>query len=129
MYFQKESFDIIWSEGSIFAIGFNKGLREWRKFLKNNGFLVVHDEIKGMDNKLNMIIEAGYILINHFILSEDVWWTEYFSHLEKSVLDLKNKYLNNKKIEKILKKEKNEIDMFKRNPKDFCSVFYIMKKV
>lgn len=32
--FQKEEFDIIWSEGAIAIIGFEKGLNYWRDFLK-----------------------------------------------------------------------------------------------
>ena len=44
MDFPDESFDIIWSEGSIYAIGFERGLREWRRLLKPGGFIVVHDE-------------------------------------------------------------------------------------
>ena len=42
MNFSKESFDIIWSEGSIYAIGFEKGLTDWKKFIKTNGYLAVH---------------------------------------------------------------------------------------
>ncbi len=45
MEFPRESFNIIWAEGSISVIGFKRGLKEWRRFLKPNGFLVVHDEI------------------------------------------------------------------------------------
>lgn len=29
-----EYFDIIWAEGSIFIIGFEKGLLEWKKYIK-----------------------------------------------------------------------------------------------
>lgn len=32
--FEKEKFDLIWSEGSIYNIGFEKGLKSWKKFLK-----------------------------------------------------------------------------------------------
>ena len=46
MDFPDESFDIIWAEGSIWVIGFEKGLKEWRRLLKPSGFLVVHDAIK-----------------------------------------------------------------------------------
>jgi ubiquinone/menaquinone biosynthesis C-methylase UbiE len=40
MDFPDESFDIIWAEGSIFIIGFERGLKDWRRFLKPNGYLV-----------------------------------------------------------------------------------------
>jgi len=45
MDFPDGSFDIIWAEGSISIIGFKRGLEDWRRFLRPNGFLVVHDEI------------------------------------------------------------------------------------
>ncbi len=32
--FQEEELDLIWSEGAIYNIGFVRGLREWRRFLK-----------------------------------------------------------------------------------------------
>src|SRR4030065_309490 len=37
MDFPAGSFDIIWSEGSIYVVGFEKGLRDWARFLKPNG--------------------------------------------------------------------------------------------
>jgi ubiquinone/menaquinone biosynthesis C-methylase UbiE len=41
MDFPDESFDIIWAEGSISAIGFEKGLRELSRLLKPARFMVV----------------------------------------------------------------------------------------
>jgi hypothetical protein len=32
--FRSEEFDLIWAEGAIYNIGFENGLRKWRKFLK-----------------------------------------------------------------------------------------------
>ena len=43
MDFPKQSFDIIWSEGAIFIIGFEKGLLVWKQYIKPKGFLVVHE--------------------------------------------------------------------------------------
>lgn len=39
--FQKEELDLIWSEGAIYNIGFQRGLNEWREFLKTGGDAVV----------------------------------------------------------------------------------------
>ncbi|MFX1563208.1 MAG: class I SAM-dependent methyltransferase [Promethearchaeota archaeon] len=44
MDFPDASFDIIWAEGSISSIGFERGLKEWRRLLKPRGFLVLHDD-------------------------------------------------------------------------------------
>lgn len=50
--FPDESFDIVWAEGSMSRIGFEKGLKEWRRFQKPIGFLVVRDEITDITKKL-----------------------------------------------------------------------------
>ncbi len=128
MDFPDESFDIIWAEGSIWIIGFEKGLKEWRRLLKPNGFLVVHDEIKTVSNKLKKIPSCGYKLINHFSLPEGAHWTEYYRPLEIRIKELFMKYKNNSEALKILKKYQKEIDMVKRNPKEHSSAFYIMQK-
>ena len=39
--FQKNSLDLIWSEGAIDNIGFEKGLSYWHGFLKKEGFIAV----------------------------------------------------------------------------------------
>jgi len=128
MDFLDESFDIIWAEGSIWIIGFEKGLKEWRRLLKPNGFLVVHDEVKTVSNKLEKIPRCGYKLINQFSLPEDAHWTKYYQPIENRIKELYKKYKNNSEALKILKKCQNEIDMVKRNPKEHCSAFFILQK-
>jgi len=127
--FPDESFDIIWAEGSIWIIGFEKGLKEWNRLLKTNGFLVVHDEIKTVSNKLEKIPSCGYKLINYFSLPEDAWWTEYYRPLEIRIKEIYTKYKNDSEALKILKKYQNEIDMVKKNPRDYGSAYYIMEKL
>jgi ubiquinone/menaquinone biosynthesis C-methylase UbiE len=129
MDFKDESFDIIWSEGSIFIIGFEKGLKEWRHFLKPNGFLVVHDEIKNTKRKLKQIPNCGYNLLEHFSLPEDAWWIEYYGPLEKRIQELRARYIADIESPKVLDKEQNEIDMFKMYRESYGSVFFIMQKL
>jgi len=92
MDFASESFDVIWAEGSISAIGFKKGLEEWRRFLKPDGFLVVHDEAGEITDKLELINDCDYELIDYFTISEDTWWTEYYAPLEQKIDEMRAKY-------------------------------------
>ena len=39
--FQNNEFDLIWSEGAVANIGFEKGLNYWKKFLKKDGYVAV----------------------------------------------------------------------------------------
>ena len=126
--FPDESFDIVWAEGSISVIGFEKGLKEWKRLLKTKGFLVIHDDNKSMPDKLKKIPNCGYELISYFSLPEDAWWIDYYKPLETQIKKLRGKYKNDPEALKILKNDQNEIDMVKNNPKEYGSVFYIMQK-
>jgi len=128
MKFAEESFDIIWSEGVIFVIGFEKGLMEWRRFIKPNGFLVVHDEKGNIEEKLKQVSRCGYQLLGHFILSEAAWWAEYFASLEKLICETQPKYADDPNVREQLHNAQQEIDMFRKDPKGNSSAFFIMRK-
>jgi len=128
MDFPDESFDIIWAEGSIFVIGFEQGLKVWRRLLKPGGFLVVHDGIEDLKKKLKQIPRCGYELIGYFTVTEDTWWREYYGPLEKRIQELRVKYSDDPEALDVLDKEQQEVKMFKRNPKMFGSVFFVMQK-
>ena len=128
MDFPDLSFDIIWAEGSIAVIGFEKGLTEWWRLLKTEGFLVVHDDLGDLTEKRRQISQCGYELINHFVLNEDIWWNEYYAPLEKKLNEVRVKHTNDKKTIAVLNDDQREIETFKRDPKRYRSIFFIMRK-
>jgi ubiquinone/menaquinone biosynthesis C-methylase UbiE len=128
MNFPDDSYDIIWSEGSIYAIGFEKGLREWKRFLKSGGYMVVHDERGNIDEKLQHISGCGYELINYFVLDKEVWRTEYFAPLEELITETLKGHLDDSKILEGIRQAQWELDMFKRYPERNNSVCFVIKK-
>ena len=129
MDFPKENFDIIWAEGSIFVIGFENSLKKWRRFLKSNGFLVIHDENKDKAKKIRLITKYGYTLINQFEISDTLWWLEYYAPLECLIEEFRNKYPNDSMLKNELNKDQIEIDKCKSNSTVFSSFFVIIQKV
>ena len=128
MDFPEASFDIIWSEGSIYAVGFEKGLRAWRRFLKTGGFLVVHDEKGDVEEKQKQISRCGYDLIDYFILDDDIWWNEYFLPLDKKLKELRAKGICDADTAREMENDQREIDGFKVNIERNRSVYLIMRK-
>jgi len=128
MEFPDESFDIIWAEGSIHVIGFERGLKEWKRFLKPNGFIVVHDEKGNITEKLAQISSCGYDLLGYFVLNEDTWRDEYFAPLEKLIGSTRTKRPADPRVLEALQNAQWEIDMFKKDPEGNSSVCFIMKK-
>jgi len=127
--FPDASFDIIWAEGSIMFIGFKRGLRSWRKFIKSQGFLVVHDELEGIETKLKQITSSGYKLLDYFILSKEVWWSEYYGPMKRVIQETQAKHYNDPETLDALNNAQKEVDYFEQNPDRCSSVFLIMRKL
>jgi len=128
MNFPDASFDIIWAEGSISVIGFEKGLKEWYRFLKSGGFLVVHDALGNLTEKLRQITTCGYELLDHFILDENVWRNEYYTPLDEQLNKLREKHIGTSATLKEMENDQHEIDALKREPENYRSVFFVMRK-
>lgn len=128
MEFPDESFDIIWAEGSINVIGFERGLKEWKRFVKANGFLVVHDEQGDIEQKLKRISLYGYELLGYFLLDKDKWLAEYFSPLQELISEFREKYANDAEVLKEIQDAEHEIDIFKKDPERNSSACFVLKK-
>ena len=148
--FPAESFDVVWAEGSIWIIGFEKGLREWRKLIRPQGFLVVHEwiwpdgdppeevrahwaemnpGIKTIAESLEIIAACGYHLIGHFTLPENAWWTAYYQPLEQRLVPLRRKYSEDPSALEVIDKEQREVDLYRKYPAWYGSAFFVMQKM
>ena len=128
MKFPDETFDIVWSEGVVGNIGFETSLKEWRRLLKRDGYLVIHYQVSRVADVLPRIAQLGYSLADTVQLPEDAWWTEFYKPIEEKMDMLLHKYRANVDALKLLKQYKTEMDMVKKNPSNFSCAFYIMKK-
>ncbi len=128
MAFPDESFDIVWSEGSIFVIGFRRGIQEWKRFLKPAGFMVIHDERGNVEEKLRQISECGYKLLGCFTLTQETWWTEYFAPLEKLIAESQTSRADDPHNLEELSQARTELEMFRRNPERNNSVYFVMQR-
>lgn len=148
--FQKEEFDLIWSEGAIDSIGFEKGIRYWYGFLKKGGFIAVScpswlteehpDEVEkfwadagsGLDTteyNIEAMQKAGYNFTAAFALPEKDWIDGYFiprTEVEKTLL---KKYAGKKMAEDSIANSKYEIDLYSKFKQHYGYVFYIGKKI
>ena len=128
MDFAAESFDIIWCEGAVYPVGFERGLREWKRFLKPGGFLVVHDEQGNIAEKLEQISRCGYELLGHFTLSEDVWWKDYFAPLENWIARSRARPADHPAVLEELRQAQREMEMFKAHPECNRSVCFVIRR-
>ncbi len=147
--FKEEELDLIWSEGAIYNIGFERGINEWRKFLKLGGYIAItentwfseeqpdeiqsfwknaYSEIDIMSNKISQMEKAGYLPIAVFVVPESVW-TEYYSLQFKIQEVFLKKYKGNKTAEEFINYQKYEAELYHKYKAYYGYVFYIGKRV
>jgi ubiquinone/menaquinone biosynthesis C-methylase UbiE len=129
MKFPDETFDVVWSEGVVGSIGFETSLKDWRRLLKHDGYLVIHYQVSRVADVLPRIPQLGYSLADTVLLPVDAWWAEFYEPIEEKMDTLLHKYRNNTDALKLLNQYKTELNMVKKNPSNFSCAFYIMKKV
>jgi len=143
---EARSFDLIWAEGSIYIIGFEKGFRDWSSLLKRKGCIAVSEltwlksktpkELKGyweehypammsIEENVQTIAACGYRPLNHFQMPHSDWWDNYYIPLEKKISFMKLKYRHSEKATEMLAEEQVEIDMFRRYSEYYGYVFYL----
>jgi ubiquinone/menaquinone biosynthesis C-methylase UbiE len=126
--FSEETFDVIWSEGKLEGLSFEFELKDWRRLLKQNGFLVIHYQILDAQKAIAQIQQLGYFLTETVLLPKDAWWTEFYKPLKEKMGALLDKYKKDTEALKLLKMLQNEIDIVEKTPSHFNTAFYIMKK-
>jgi SAM-dependent methyltransferase len=150
MDFPDETFDIVWSEGSIHTVGFEQGLGAWRRLVKPAGFVVVHDgvrpqgelppelrerwhgayqNIKTEDEYIDAVAAQGYVLVGRFRVPADVWWDEYFVPLAERIRALRERYAADAEACAVLDQEEEEIGLFKKYPDWYSSSFFAAQKL
>ena len=147
--FPKGSFDLLWAEGSIWVIGLERGLREWRELLRPGGFSVIHDtcwlrpeppaevrdcwELVGngislLEENLDKIPGCGYSIIEHFLLPENAWWDLYFGPLNDRIEVLRERHADDPRALEVLDKEQALVDIYLKASTWYGSAFYVLQR-
>ena len=142
------SFDVIWAEGSIYIIGFERGLREWKRLLTDSGYIVASElswlkpdapeevrkffaeaypAIKTVNENLAIARKTGYRIVGWFAIPESCWWDNYYTLIEAKLPALKSKHQGNKEALNILACEELEIEMYRKYSEYYGYVFYILQ--
>ena len=149
MKFPEESFDVIWSEGAAYIMGFKKALEAWKLLLRPKGYMAISElvwfreeapqeirdyftreypDMKYYKNHYPIIKSVGYKVIDYFPLPDKSWWTDYYTPAEKKIAEMRLKHRDNKDAQMIFDSFQLEMDMHKKYSPYYGYGFYIMRK-
>lgn len=141
-----EPFDLIWSEGAVYIIGFERGLRQWRNLLKPGGYVAVTElswlqpdppaapvvfwqaayaDMGTIPQNLARLAAAGYRVLGHFVLPETAWWDNYYHPMAQRIAVLRQQYQGNAAAQRLLDEEQAEIELYRHYSAWYGYVFYI----
>lgn len=147
--FEEGSLDAIWAEGAIYNLGFEAGVRDWRRLLKPGGVLAVSEltwltaerpreldehwareypEVALASVKIGQLEAHGYTPIGYFPLPRACWLDHYYEPLEAQFEPFAARHGGGPAVEAILAAERQEIDLFKRFAPHISYGFYIARK-
>jgi SAM-dependent methyltransferase len=147
--FADEEYDLIWSEGAIYNIGFAKGVADWNRYLRRGGRLVVSEitwltdsrppelqehwegeypEIDVASAKMAALERNGYSPIGYFVLPDHCWLDNYYRPLQKSFESFLSRNGNGQEARAIVDAERREIELYEKYRAYYGYGVYIARK-
>lgn len=148
--FAEASLDVIWSEGAIYNLGFENGIRQWCPFLKPGGILAVSEltwltsqrpseleqhwlaaypEVATAATKIQALERHGYGLVGYFPLQPECWMATYYRPLQERFARFLAAHNYSDAARALVAEEEREIALYQRY-QDFVSYgFYIARRV
>ncbi len=148
--FDENMFDIIWAEGSIYLMGFGKALGVWKKYLKENGYIVFSElcwfknerpeEIENfwhsfygpmqtVESIVKFLTNSEYKFIGSYVLPSEDWWGDYYSHIQEKIKAMQEKYAGDDEVLDVINMELTEMQMHKKYSDYYGYSFFVVEKV
>jgi SAM-dependent methyltransferase len=127
--------DAIWSEGAIYNMGFENGVRQWRPLLARGGILAVSEltwltasrpaqieahwrahypEVGTASSKLAALERNGYAVLGCFVLPERCWLDAYYRPMQRRFPAFLARHAASEAARAIVAAEELEIALYER---------------
>ncbi|MCR9136074.1 MAG: class I SAM-dependent methyltransferase [Alphaproteobacteria bacterium] len=147
--FDARSLDAIWSEGAIYNIGFEAGIRAWRRFLKPGGIIAVSEltwltharpealerhwvreypEVDTVSAKMAVLERHGFSPVGYFALPERCWLENYYHPLQSRFETFLSRHGHSAAALAVVESEEEEIALYEGHSTHFGYGFYIARK-
>ncbi|MBW2268921.1 MAG: methyltransferase domain-containing protein [Deltaproteobacteria bacterium] len=145
--FAASSFDLIWSEGAVYNVGFEAGLARWGELLRPGGLAAVtelswigepptetlafwqghYPEMADVEANCKRAERAGYRVLDHFALPHSDW-RAYYDPIEARAAKLRPRYADDPRALAAIGHQDHEIEIFEGSRGSYSYVFYLLRK-
>lgn len=147
--FPDEEFDVIWSEGAVYNMGFEKGISYWKRFLKPGGKLIVSEitwltatrppelqshwereypEVDVASTKIKILERQGFSPEAYFVLPTNCWLENYYRPMQESFAGFLARNGNSDQAQAVVDAEKHEIALYKKYSAYYSYGVYVARK-
>jgi SAM-dependent methyltransferase len=141
--------DAIWSEGAIYNIGFEHGVRDWRRFLKPGGILAVSEltwltngrpaelesywrsqyaEVDTASSKMAVLERNGYTPLGYFVLPQRCWLEAYYHPLRERFAAFLAAHDSSAAAKAVVAAEEREMDLYARHRRHMSYGYYVAQR-
>jgi SAM-dependent methyltransferase len=143
------SFDLLWSEGALYSVGFERGLAALRRLLRPGGALAAtelcwlvenppaaarafwqqaYPQLARREANRAVLEHAGYRVLADFVLPESDWWDGYYTELERRIAALRARRESDVDALTALTHAQDEIDLKRAHPDAYGYVFFVARR-
>lgn len=140
--------DLIWSEGAIYNVGVERGLRSWRPLLAPGGCVAFteavwlrphppreifewwtaeYPAITDGDGVARAAAAAGYELLASFTLPASAWWDGYYRHLEAKIPAFLADHAGDEAAAAVARAAETELEMHRRWGEWYSYGFFVVR--
>ncbi len=148
--FRPDEFDLVWSEGAAYMVGFLQAIREWGRWLKTGGFLTASElswlrgdvpeeladywtrqypEMDTISAKIAMLEKNGYAPMGHFVLPEHALVRNFYQPLQAKKSDFLRRFALSPVCCEVVEEFEREVALYERYSAYYGYVFYLAKKI
>lgn len=142
-------FDLIWSEGALFVMGFHAGLAACHSLLTPGGglaaselcwlrpdppaecrqfFATVHPAMTDIETNLAAVRTCGYEIVGYFPKPESAWWEPYYHPIEERLRLLRPRHAGAVDNLALIEHMQKEIDIYRQYSAFYGNVFYVLRR-
>jgi SAM-dependent methyltransferase len=144
------AFDLIWSEGALYSIGFRQGLDLCARLVRPGGYVAASEAVWTVDappdevrrwwhaeypdiapiaEKASDVAGAGLEIVGHFTLPSDAWTVCYYEPIKARLVEFRRAWSGDAVGLEVIAELNEEIEMYERWGHTYSYEFFVGRRL